>query len=234
MTSEAASFAAPLANADESCFQTCEESSNKVSVSAERVGPTHAVEFSDERLLAQIQEGNHGALALLFRRYARLVHVVACRIVHDAAEADDIVQEVFLFVFRKASVFDPARGSTRSWIVQVTYHRAIDRRRHLASRRFYSNEELDEMLLDVGGPKLHTAFYDRSMEGALGARMLKKFEEELTSDQNKTIQLYFFEGYTFGEIAELTGQAVGNVRNHFYRGLERMRRLIFAGVQKGK
>lgn len=196
------------------------------------IGP--AREFSDESLVEQLLHGNHGALALLFRRYARMVRAVAFRILRDDAEADDLVQEVFLFIFSKSTLFDPTRGSARSWIVQVTYHRAIDRRRHLASRRFYSNEELDETLLEVDGPKLDTAFYERSMEGALGAEMLKKIEEELTSDQARTIQLYFFEGFTFEEIAKLMGQAVGNVRNHYYRGLERMRRLIFAGVQRSK
>ena len=157
-----------------------------------------------------------------------MVRGVAYRILRDAAEADDLLQEVFLFVFRKWALFDASRGSARSWIVQVTYHRAIDRRRHLASRHFYANAELDETLLTIDGPMADTAFYERSIEGSLGTEMLSKIEEALSIDQRRTIQLYFFDGYTFEEIAGFTGQMVGNVRNHYYRGLEKIRKLVFA------
>lgn len=120
-----------------------------------------------------------------------------------------------------------ARRSARSWIVQVTYHRAIDRRRHLASRNFYLNAELDEALVAIEEPMADTAFYERSIEGMLGIEMLGRIEEALSRDQLRTIQLYFFDGYSFEEIADLTGQTAGNVRNHYYRGLERIRKLIF-------
>jgi RNA polymerase sigma-70 factor (ECF subfamily) len=191
-------------------------------------------EFSDEFLLEQLREGNHGALALLFRRYARLVRTVAYRILRDAAEAEDLLQEVFLFIFRKWALFDASRGSARSWIVQVTYHRAIDRRRHLASRNFYDSAELDETLLSMDGPIADSAFYERSIEGSLGTEMLSKIAEALSIDQRRTIQLYFFEGYTFEEIAELTKQMIGNVRNHYYRGLEKIRKLVFAPELRDK
>jgi RNA polymerase sigma-70 factor, ECF subfamily len=191
-------------------------------------GQATAADYSDESLLAQLRGGNHEALALLFRRYARMVRAVAFRILRDAAEADDLLQEVFLFIFRKWALFDAARGSARSWIVQVTYHRAIDRRRHLASRHFYTSTELDDTLPTLNEPSTEAAFYERSIEGSLGIDMLRRIDEALSSDQRKTMQLYFFEGYTFDEIAGLAGQTVGNVRNHYYRGLERIRKLIFA------
>lgn len=189
---------------------------------------------SDEFLLDQLREGNHGALALLFRRYARLVRTVAHRILRDEAEADDLLQEVFLFIFRKWALFDPARGSARSWIVQVTYHRAIDRRRHLVSRNFYASEELDEALHEISEPSTDTAFYERTIEGALGPETLRKIEEALSSDQQKTMQLYFFEGCTFEEIADRLGQTVGNARNHYYRGLEKIRKLVFVPGSREK
>ena len=184
-------------------------------------------ETSDEFLLEQLREGKDSALALLFRRYARMVRAVAFRILRDPAEAEDLLQEVFLFIFRKASLFDATRGSARSWIVQVTYHRAIDRRRHLTSRRFYASADLDEALLSIEEPATDTAFYERTIEGALGTEFLKRIEEALSSDQRGTLQLYFFEGHTFEEIAERIGQTVGNVRNHYYRALERIRKLVF-------
>lgn len=194
----------------------------------------NTVSPSDEFLLEQLRDRNQEALALLFRRYARMVRSVAFRIIRDAAEADDLLQEVFLFIFRKSVLFEPARGSARSWIVQVTYHRAIDRRRHLSSRRFYANDELEESLIAADELMTDTCFYDKSIAGSLGTEMVRRIEEEISLDQRRTIQLYFFDGYTFEEIAKLTGQTIGNVRNHYYRGLEKIRRLIFAGSLQGK
>ena len=184
--------------------------------------------LSDEFLFERLRDGDHGALTLLFRRYARMVRGVAYRILRDAAEADDLLQEVFLFVFRKWSLFDATRGSARSWIVQVTYHRAIDRRRHLTSRNFYTNTGLDETFHTIEEPMTDATFYERSIEGALGSAMIRKIEDGLSEDQRRTMQLYFFDGYTFEEIAGITGQLVGNVRNHYYRGLDKIRKLVFA------
>lgn len=233
MASEAANLRGTLSSSDEAGFQT--ELSVREGTHREPPQATQlTTDVSDEFLLEQLRHANQDALALLFRRYARVVRSVAHRIVRDGAEADDLLQEVFLFIFRKSVLFDPARGSARSWIVQVTYHRAIDRRRHLASRRFYSRSELDEDIHAVDEPLTEASFYEKSVEGSLGIETLKRIEEELSLDQQRTIQLYFFEGYTLEEIATATGQTVGNVRNHYYRGLERIRKVVFAGALRGK
>ena len=99
--------------------------------------------ISDEGLMAQICDGSREALSILFRRYARLVRTVAMRILRDDSEADDLLQDVFLFFHRNCSLFDSSKASVRSWIVQMTYHRAIDRRRYLNSRHFYTRLDLD-------------------------------------------------------------------------------------------
>ena len=135
-------------------------------------------------------------------------------------------QEVFIFIFRKIGLFDSTKGSARSWIVQITYHRAIDRRRQLISRHFYDG-------LDLKAPAaaaLHTeiAFYERTLEGTLGKAMVQGIEESLSSDQRETLRLHFFEGYTIEEIAQKMVQTPGNIRNHYYRALEKMRKLIFS------
>jgi RNA polymerase sigma-70 factor, ECF subfamily len=223
MTSDATFLADLLASASEHRCKPRNQPSN--SVAAEQV----MAEQSDESLFTQLREGNQGALALLFRRYARMVRAVALRVLQDAAEAEDLVQEVFLLIFRKSTLFDPSRGSGRAWLAQVTYHRAIDRRRHLASRGFYTSGELDEsteLRPEALGLRPVSPFLEATIEGALGAGTLEKIEAELTPDQRRTLELYFFEGCTFDEIAERTGHAVGNVRNHYYRALERIRKLV--------
>lgn len=182
---------------------------------------------SDERLLEHVRDGDKDALAQLFRRYTRMVRSVTYRIVRNDAEADDLVQEVFLFVCRKASLFDPVRGTARSWIVQVTYHRAIDRRRQLASRHFYSAACLDDPDLGIELRAAETIFYEKTTEGTLGSGLLEQIKESLPADQRETLELYFFSGLSFDEIAQQKGQTLGNVRNHYYRALEKIRKLIF-------
>jgi RNA polymerase sigma-70 factor (ECF subfamily) len=157
-----------------------------------------------------------------------MVRVLADRILRDAGEAEDLVQEVFLFVFRRAALFDPGKGSARSWLAQVTYHRAIDRRRQLTSRRFYSSVELEEAILRSEESVGLTTLYDDTIEAALGRDTLRRIDESLSEDQRNVIRLHFVDGYTVAEIAGIIGQSVGNVRNHYYRALERMRREVFA------
>jgi RNA polymerase sigma-70 factor (ECF subfamily) len=82
--------------------------------------------ISDEALLNQISVGNGEALSALFKRYARLTRSVAFRILRDTAEAEDLVQDLFLYIQRKCGIFDSSKSTARSWIVQMAYHRARD------------------------------------------------------------------------------------------------------------
>lgn len=186
--------------------------------------PIALTDLSDEILMDHICAGNKEALAQLFRRYARMICAVAYRILRDSAEADDLLQEVFLFINRKCKVFDYTKGSARSWIVQITYHRAIDRRRYLASRHFYTQVEIDGSAMKVADPRADVLPYDQSIEGLLGRTGLETMKKSLSGDQWSTIQLYFFEGFTIDEIAVHLGQSAGNIRNHYYRGLEKLRK----------
>jgi RNA polymerase sigma-70 factor, ECF subfamily len=192
-----------------------------------------AATIRDEVLLEQVCQGNAEALRLLFRRYARRVLGLANRILRNSAEADDLLQDVFLYIFRKAALFDPSKGSARSWIIQVTYHRAFNRRQHLKSRHFYDAMDADD---PVASASLRTeiAFYERTLEGALGKEALKRIEESLSEDQRQTIQLYFYEGYTIEEIAHKLGQTPGNIYNHYHRALAKIRKLVFTPQELSK
>ena len=182
-----------------------------------------SVECDDETLIARVQAGDREALALLFRRYARPVRNVGQRILRDKAEADDLVQEVFLYIHRKSALFDSSKGSASSWIVQVAYTQALLRRRRLKSQGFYLSGITDKPAeCDPGGDR--GAHYDQSVEGLFGRNGWRRVLESLTEDQRETLRLHFFEGYTFEEIAEKLGQSYGNVRNHHYRGLEKVRK----------
>lgn len=182
---------------------------------------------TDEMLLERVSRADREALGLLFRRHARMVRVLAERILRDAGEAEDLVQEIFLFVFRRAALFDQGKGSARSWLVQVTYHRAIDRRRQLVSRHFYSCIELEEAILRSEEPADLTTSYDDTIDAALGRDALCRIDRALSDIQRRVLHLYFYEGRTVKEIATILGQSAGNVRNHYYRALEKIRREVF-------
>ena len=186
---------------------------------------------SDEALIAEICLGNREALALLFRRYARAVRGVALRVLKDASEADDLLQDVFLLIHRLCQTFDSSKASAQFWILQMTYRRAISRRRHLSSRHFYTQVELDEQSSEVAEPRCRRS--DDPVELILAELDLQKMFGTLSEDQQKTLRLHFIEGYTLDEIAKMLGQTRGNIRHHSFRGLERLRKLIFAGKFPG-
>ena len=184
--------------------------------------------LDDAALLDRIQVGDREALALLFRRYALPVRNIGQRVLQDKMEAEDLVQEVFLYIHRKSGLFDGAKGSASSWIVQVAYTQALLRRRRLKSQGFYLSGITDKP--DGCDQANHKgADYDHTVEGLFGRNGWKKIVEDLTHDQKETFRLHFFEGYTFTEIAEKLGQSYANVRNHHYRGLEKLRRHLAEG-----
>jgi RNA polymerase sigma-70 factor (ECF subfamily) len=199
---------------------------------AELAGSGELADIPDEALLAFVREGNPDALGTLFRRYARLVRGVSQRILRDDGEADDLVQEVFLYIHRKSALFDYSKGSARSWIVQVAYTQAFVRRRHLISRRFYSSVNMDK----TTGKECVTnavADYDHSVEGLFGRNGWREILGQLTPDQRETLRLHFFEGYTLQEISEKLGQSHVNVRHHYYRGLDKIRKQVSSESELG-
>ncbi|MGC2017968.1 MAG: sigma-70 family RNA polymerase sigma factor [Candidatus Acidiferrales bacterium] len=180
---------------------------------------------SDESLLNEISIGDREALATLFERYARLTRGVAARILRDTAEAEDLVQDLFLYIQRKCGIFDSSKSSARSWIVQMAYHRALDRRRYLKSREFYAQPIQPNSVQVVGKP---TSESDYSAEAVFGRNGLEKVVNSLSMDQRETLRLHVFEGYTLLELSEKLGQPLSNVRHHYYRALDKLRKQMFA------
>jgi RNA polymerase sigma-70 factor, ECF subfamily len=177
----------------------------------------------DELLMSKINRGDKEALSNLFRRYALMVRSVGKRILRDRGEADDLVQEVFMYLHRKSVLFDNSKGSARSWIIQVAYTQAFLRRRELKAHGFYLSAIPDKPV-ECHQSNEKGADYDHSLEGLFGRNGWKEIVESLTEDQRETLRLHFFEGYTFAEIAKQLGQSFANVRNHHYRGLEKLRK----------
>jgi RNA polymerase sigma-70 factor (ECF subfamily) len=194
-------------------------------VSADDVRPISVREssdglVSDEELLARLQADDSNVLEPLFHRYSRLTRAIAFRILHDRGEAEEVVQEAFLYLFRRAKLFDPARGAAKAWIVQIASHRALDRKLYLCRRGFYLNTDVASL-----GNAL---FIEADLDGKIGARhelsQIEQAIDELSEGQRRTLGMYYFGFFDLREIAEKLNEPLGNVRHHFYRGLARLRR----------
>lgn len=174
--------------------------------------------LDDERLMEELQAGNADAFAVIFKRYYRLIHVTALRILRDANEAEDLTQSLFLEIYRVAGQFDPVRGTLKVWLLQYAYHRSISHRNYLAVRQFYNQVDIGEVE-DVASFWLQPVRMSRQETTTLSREALTA----LPAKQRKTIEMVFFEGLSFKEIAQMTSDTFSNVRHHYYRGLEKLR-----------
>jgi RNA polymerase sigma-70 factor (ECF subfamily) len=159
---------------------------------------------------------------------------VAFRVVRDASEADDLLQDVFLLVHRLCNTFDGIKGSARFWILQMTYRRAVSRRRYLASRHFYTGLSLSEADYDIVDPRTDPTILEDAINARIESDRLQVKFEELSQDQQRTLRLFFMEGYSLDEIAAELGHSRGNVKNHYFRGLEKLRKSLFADKLPGE
>jgi RNA polymerase sigma-70 factor, ECF subfamily len=196
------------------------------------LSPSRLRTLTDEDLMAALSVGCNDALAVLFERHSPLVFRIARSILRDDGEAEETVQKVFLDIFRAASQFHPDRGAFKTWLLQYAYHRSIDRRQHLQSNRFYSREELDDLmpaeLFNAPGhllclPPQEVVF------------LVEQVLATLASRQRRVVELTYFEGLTAEEIATKTGDSASSVRHNLYRGLAKLREVLLeTGKAKGK
>lgn len=185
---------------------------------------------TDEELLDRIHHREEEALLSLFRRYGHLAFSIGCRILRDEGEAEDLVQEVFLRLHRGQSSFDSTKGCARTWMVQMIYRRALDRRAYLTRRQFFAGTDVPEHANAIGGD---TSFEERLIE-RLTIQQLRTAFEYLNAKQRETLELFFFEGLKFKEISERLEEDVSNIRHHYYRGLRCLRQTVYEMMCSGK
>ncbi len=184
----------------------------------------------DGELMAHLQAGCNDALTVLYDRYHRLVLSIALKIVRDSGEAEDVMQSVFLEIFRAVAQFDPAKGTTKVWILQYAYHRAINRKQHLNARNFYSQANLEEVENRV--PET-VSTVGRFTQVEL-KHLLRQGLATLSGPQKRVIELASSNGLSMKEIAAKTGDSLLNVRHHYYRGLQKLRAFVGQAPEKGK
>ena len=167
----------------------------------------------DAALLARVQRGDEQAMAMLFDRYSKIVYSVALRVLRDAASAEDILQEIFMQIWRNPAGFVATRGSLGGWLAVVTRNRAID-----TLRRKKPTEQVEEMQLPAAGDLADESERNLMMEKA------RVVIAQLPAEQRKTLEMAFFDGLTHSEIAEMTGDPLGTVKTRIRSALLTLRK----------
>jgi RNA polymerase sigma-70 factor (ECF subfamily) len=172
----------------------------------------------DARLVARIADGDRNAFASFYDQYAGAAFGLIRRVVRDEGAAEEVLQEVFLQVWREATQYDDRRGTPAAWLMMRAKARAIDRLRSMRRRERTFVMPVDEALARDDQPGADapaaTAEDRRLVEGALA---------ELPEPQRRVIELGFFGGLTQSEIAARLGQPLGTVKTRTRLGLERLR-----------
>src|SRR5260370_2365571 len=141
-----------------------------------------------EDLIELLRVGSNEALMVLFDSYHRLLFHVALRIVRDPGEAEEVVQTVFLSIFRAVANFDRRKGPVRVWLLQYAYHRALHRKRHLSANQFYRWEEL-EAAMEVGAARPYLA------NSPTNVRLVVQPLRQLKPRQRSVLELTYYEGF---------------------------------------
>lgn len=181
--------------------------------------------LDDRALMALVTERDSAALAALYDRYNRPAFSLALRILGDRTHAEDVVQEVFLAVWRDAARFDVTRGGFSSYLLSMVHHKAVDAvRREEGMRRRRTNLEI----LESGEPPAKSV--EDEVWTTLRGERVREALALIPDAQREALELAYFGGHTQREIAALTATPLGTVKTRMLAGMKRLRDLLEASV----
>jgi RNA polymerase sigma-70 factor (ECF subfamily) len=171
----------------------------------------------DTALLTRMGQGDENAMEDVFRRYSGAVYSVALRVLHDTGQAEDVMQEIFLQLWRKPAAFVQGRGSLGAWLVVVARNRAID-----LLRRRKPSDSVDDVVLASPINVADEAERNTMME------KVRRVIADLPAEQRKSLELAYFEGLSHTEIASRTGDPLGTVKTRIRQALIALRKAFEA------
>ena len=178
-------------------------------------GAASNVVSTDAMLVSAIRSGDEQAMAQLYERYSPIVYSVALRVLGDTAGAEDILQEVFMQLWRSPDLFDASRGSLPGWLAVIARNRAID---SLRKRR--PETDIAEVVVPVVTDLASGAEWSRALE------KIRSVLGSMPSPQRSALEMAFFEGLTHTEIAAKTGEPLGTIKTRIRAGLVSLRKVF--------
>jgi RNA polymerase sigma-70 factor (ECF subfamily) len=172
----------------------------------------------DEALVRRLQKKEPQAMADLYDRFGRLAYSVILSVVRDPSTAEDLVQEAFLRVWNRAHAFEAGRGALGPWLLTIARNRAIDHLRSSGSRMQRNSHEFDA--------REHPSLFvdmERDVFNTDHARVIRKAIAKLNDNQQKVIELAYYEGLSQTEMAERMGQPLGTIKTWVRSALKVLR-----------
>jgi RNA polymerase sigma-70 factor (ECF subfamily) len=160
-----------------------------------------------------VKSGDQQAMAELYDRYSSVVYAVALRVLGDSGRAEDVLQEVFLQLWRNPGAFDSARGSLGAWLAVITRNRAID-----ALRRRKPETDLEDVIVSVA-PDLAS-----EADRARAAQKVRSALGTMPAAQRSALEMAYFDGLSHSEIANKTGEPLGTIKTRIRAGLIALRK----------
>ena len=180
-------------------------------------------EPSDEALLDAIAGGAVWAMESLYQRYSRILYSLAYRMVADHQVAEDLLQDAFLAVWRRATTYSPQTGAARSWLISILHHRTIDYLRRARRRSTIQEAPLEELELheSIAYPDAWDAAWQSVKSAHVRAALMK-----IPTEQRLVIELAYFQGWTHSEIAEGTQIPLGTIKARMRLGLLHLKQIL--------
>ena len=180
-------------------------------------------ELSDEALLLAIADGAVWAMESLYQRYSRILYSLAYRMVADHQVAEDLLQDAFLAVWRRATSYSPQTGAVRNWLISILHHRTIDYLRRIRRHSTIQEAPLEEIEYDgtIASPDVWDAAWQSVKSSQVRAALMK-----IPTEQRLVIELAYFQGWTHTEIAEGTQIPLGTVKARMRLGLIHLKQVL--------
>jgi RNA polymerase sigma-70 factor (ECF subfamily) len=185
--------------------------------------PEHDDRTIELDLLARIAQRERAAFEELYTRYSNILYATAMKFLKQDADARDVVQDVFIQIWDKAKLYDPAKGKPLTWALTLTRNRSIDRIRAIQRRsRLRDDFEKESTVDESTGVREALSEVDASEKG----QILRDAVSQLSRQQRKVIELAFFGGLTQSEVAEKLGEPLGTVKARARRGLMKLKEIL--------
>lgn len=181
--------------------------------------PRPLSELGDPQLVVAVARANEDALAEVYRRHGRVVYNLARRLLADGNEAEDVSQEIFVHLWEHPEGFDPGRGSLRTYLLTRTHSQSIDALRARAAR--LRREERDARDAPLVADDVEREAWDLAV-----AEWMSQAVAALPTSERAAIELAYFDGHTYREVAEILSEPEGTVKSRIRKGLQRLRTVL--------